>query len=184
MSKSFKIKNFPDYYVTDSGDIYSRHSDEFNNPLGRFKKLKPKKDRYGYLCVDLRTKGTHHHRTIHRLVAETFIPNPENKPQVNHKNGIKTDNRVQNLEWMTGSENVLHRFRVLHQTPPKGYTKKGKDHWRTKIVQQIKDGEIIAEYYGALEATNATGACATGICLCCNGKQETCGGFQWKYKDK
>lgn len=183
MSKSFKIKDFPDYYITDAGDVYSRHSDEFNNPLGRFKKLKPKKDRYGYLCVDLRTKGTHHHRTIHRLVAETFIPNPENKPQVNHKNGIKTDNRVENLEWTSASENVRHSYYVLHRKKSRAWLgKKGKDNPHSKIVLQIKDGEIIAEFYGTMEASRNTGARASGICLCCNGKQETCGGFQWKYK--
>ena len=184
MSKSFKIKDFPDYYITDAGDVYSRHSDEFNNPLGRIKKLKPKKDRYGYLCVDLRVHGTHNHRTIHRLVAQTFIPNPENKPQVNHKNGDKTDNRVANLEWVSASENVRHAFNTLNHKKSRAWLGKfGKDHTRSKKVLQIKDGKVISCFWCAREATEKTGTNPIGICKCCNGKQKSAGGFQWKYEN-
>jgi hypothetical protein len=72
--------------------------------------LAPCKHQNGYIHVDLRMKGLGYRVSIHRLVAKLFIPNPENKPCVNHKNGIKTDNTVENLEWATYSENQQHSY--------------------------------------------------------------------------
>ena len=115
MSKAFQIKNFPDYYVTDRGDVYSV---DYNH-TGRIKKMKTGIVSSGYVGVSLCHDKTIVSRLVHRLVAEAFIPNINNKQQVNHKNGIKTDNRVENLEWSTSQENMRHAYRVLNIAKPK-----------------------------------------------------------------
>ena len=76
-------------------------------------------DKDGYLRVNLKVKGEVYQRLVHRLVGENFISNPYNKKQINHKNGIRNDNRVENLEWVTALENQRHKFNVLGYFPSK-----------------------------------------------------------------
>lgn len=94
------------YFVDDSGQVESRYPGKKPHPL------KPKIDRAGYKTVTIIKAGKRHTMFVHRLVAEAFIQNPLVKPEVNHKNGIKTDNRLENLEWVTHSENMQHAHDV------------------------------------------------------------------------
>lgn len=90
--------------------IVSTHGRVKSLKFGKERILKPNLNTQGYPIVGICLNGKLISRTIHKLVALSFIPNTENKPQVNHKNGIKTDNNVANLEWVTRSENVKHAW--------------------------------------------------------------------------
>lgn len=105
------IKGFSDYLVTSSGDVYSLNY----NHTGKIKVLKPflttgKKNK-GYFLVDIWNKGKRKTRLVHRLVAEAFIPNPSNLPQINHKDRVKTHNWTSNLEWCTNQYNIAYEYK-------------------------------------------------------------------------
>lgn len=168
------ITGFPDYIIEDTGLVYSNHR-------GGTKLIKSTKKPNGYISVCLSKKNKKYTKYVHRLVAEAFVPNPYNKPCVNHINGIKDDNRSINLEWCTYTENMRHSVDILgHKGPWLG--KCGKFHPTSKIVLQIQDGKIIAEFFSTYEAERKTGIRRNNISECCSGKYKHAGGYQWKYK--
>ena len=101
------------YFVTEAGEIFSGLS-------GALRSLKPLDNGLGYLRVRVKDNGKKKHKYIHRLVAETFLSNPHSYTEVNHRNGDKSDNRVENLEWCSRSQNLKHAYALgLHQGPRK-----------------------------------------------------------------
>ena len=110
-----EIAGFEGYYVSYYGEIFSTRKNG-----GYYREMTPmilKEDKDGYLEVGLYHEGRRYFRRVHRLVAETFIPNPNHLPQINHKDGNVKNNQADNLEWCTCQDNLLHSFRVLHRKP-------------------------------------------------------------------
>ena len=105
---------------------------------------------------------------IHRLVAEMFIPNPNNKPIVNHKDGNKLNNNVENLEWVTRSENDLHAFNLNFR---KAVNKR-------KVAKLSEDGIILEIFNSITEAEIVYGK---NICEACKGNRKHANGYKWKY---
>lgn len=109
---------------------------------------------------------------LHRMLAQVFIPNPENKPCINHKNGDKLDNRLENLEWCTYAENNKHACVTGLKPPPEG----------SEVCQYDKNGNLIGEYSSICLAARETGVIRTNIVRHLAGKRPFAGGFVWKYK--
>ena len=146
------------YQVSDQGRVR-------NTKSGRM--LKSHTQGRGYMQAMLSKDGRRSYPLVHRLVAQAFIPNPGNKPHINHKNGIKTDNDASNLEWCTMSENLLHRHRILKQ--PGG---------RCKPVVCLNTGQT---FPSAKAAAEALGVHRTGVTQVCNRKQKTTKKLKFKF---
>jgi hypothetical protein len=167
--------NGVDYIVSNVGRLYSlswRRMRRFST------------DHKGYYSVtcnnrisNIKSKSI----KVHRLVALAFIPNPENKPQVNHKNGIKTDNRVENLEWVDNSENQLHAWAMgLNRSNPR---RRGNHAQSKRVAQYNKSGEFIKEWDCAKDASEHYNDTGGVITKCARGlkRHNTYKGFIWKY---
>lgn len=125
----------------------------------------------GYLYVSLYSSP----KQVHRLVAEAFIPNPENKPQVNHKDEVKTNNCVENLEWMTCKEN--NNYGTRNERVGKATRKRTSK----PVAQYTKDGELIKVWSSTREAGRQLGINQSNISVVARGKRKTYSGFVWKY---
>lgn len=153
----------------------------FNNQyyvsnIGRVKSIKGNKIlklqlREGYFRIGLHSNSVSKYFSVHRLVAQTFIPNPDNKPEVNHIDGDKKNNNTNNLEWVTSKENTRHAIDVLNFKPKLYKPKKVS-------VACINTGE---KYESATVAARNFGLTASAILKCCNGKYKTSGGLKWEY---
>lgn len=152
--------------------------------LKRNKILKPGKDKDGYLYVTLYNMYKLKGQKVHRLVAQTFILNPENKPQVNHIDGNKQNNIVNNLEWCTRLENIEHAWKTGLMKVHYGRAKQCK---KAKKIYQInpQNNQIINVYYGNRDVERKTGYDHSSISKCCRNRKnyKTYGGYKWQYAE-
>lgn len=129
--KNIDIKPFIHYQVSDHGRIRRFYKGKVNYLKGGF-------DTNGYHYVKLSFKGTQQNKSVHRLVAKTFIRNPKQKPQVNHKDGDKTNNYFKNLEWATAEEQMNHSYNVLGNKAANGERKKKSSKLTENDVREIR----------------------------------------------
>ena len=169
------IKGYQNYQVSSLGQVKSLNY----NRTGKEKVLKLCKNSDGYLQVNLLKDGKAKNIKVHRLVAEAFIPNPDNLPQVNHKNEIKTDNRVENLEFCDNRYNINFGTRIERVT--KSISKANtNNHKLSKKIKCVETGKI---YPSTREIERKIGFSHTHISDCCNGKLKSAYKLHWKYVD-
>lgn len=154
------IPGYEGYYqASTEGRVRSLSRIRMDGAYKPGKVLNKNRLRDGYEQVALCKDRKRDYEKVHRLVALTFIPNPDNKPQVNHKNGIKHDNRLENLEWVTPRENTMHAYNVLgikHPHPPRGTPSKQRKFTDEQVEAIRKDPRTrtaIAKDYGVCEQT-------------------------------
>lgn len=139
--------------------------------FGKERILKLFKDTSGYLCVKLCKNTNKCQFKVHRLVAEAFLPNPDNLPCVNHKDECKTNNNVNNLEWCNSKYNI--NFGTRNEKVSKKLSK--------PVLQYTLDGQFVREWPSTMEC-GRNGYNQGNVAACCNGKLKTYNGFIWKYK--
>ena len=150
------------YQVSSNGRIKSLISNKI---------LKTFYDKDGYVCIKIQNKYIKKHFKIHRLVAQAFLEDYDNNLQINHKNGIKNDNRVENIEMCSASENINHSDYVLN-------------HRIKKIYQYDLDNNFIREWKSSKDIEHIYGYNRTVIGRVCNGKRRKAYGYIWKYEKR
>lgn len=155
-----------DRVITDKNGVSYKRKGKI---LSQFRNTK------GYLCVQMQDKTI----PVHRLVAEKYIPNPEGKPQVNHKDGNKRNNHVSNLEWVTMKENLDHAWENgLRKID--GLNKYNADKSRI-VVEYDREGNEIEVFESIQSASRSVNGNANNIRLACNGDRKTAYKYIWKW---
>ena len=154
------LENNNNYLITKDGRVFSKRANKY---------LKPKIDPDGYLLVSISTNNVNKQISIHRLVAMTYIENPNNYPYVNHIDNNKQNNNITNLEWCTPKQNMIHHIK----TRTKIYT--------VKVAQYDMNYNVITSYASIKEAGEKTGIDKSSIVRVCKGKQKYAGKYIWSY---
>lgn len=163
------IIGFENYEIFNNGMVWSRLKNKF---------LSPWKDKKGYRIITLHNSSGSKNFRLHRLVAFYFVPNPENKPDVNHKDENKDNNCFDNLEWVTKDENNKYGTRSMRS----GMSRMDNTKCCTSVNQYTKDYVLINTFRSIKEAKAKTHV--NNISRCCSGGRPTAGGYIWRYSDE
>ena len=158
------------YKISNYGRIKSLHNYKRNGT----DILKPRINKHGYLHIGLRKNKQRKWICLHRLIAKTFIPNPNNLPCINHKDENKLNNSINNLEWCTIKYNNCYGTRIKRVVE--------KNKMRKEILKYDLKGNFMQEYKSISEAGRKNNIIISSISLCCSGKYKQAGGYIWKYK--
>lgn len=170
------------YQVSNLGNVKSLN---YKNVKGQEHNLTFKTNNDGRLWVILYKNGISKPMLVHRIVGMAFLKNPENLPQINHKDENPKNNNVENLEWCTGQYNIKysadrHPERYANCGAKKGSKHNGKNK-KFKVMQLSLDGELIREWENTREIYLQTGMSSSSITDCCKGKRRKAYGFKWQY---
>lgn len=179
----FEVSNFGRIKSKDRHIVVKNHGQEYPG-IKKGKLLSPGITNKGYRVINV-PNGKYKHKLVflHRMIAMTFIPNPNNKPQVNHIDGDKLNNRVDNLEWVTCAENIQHAYKTGLNPGPKPWKGKyGKDHFRSIPVSAYdRAGNLVKEYENLTIAAHDVGMDSpTHISACLHGRRKTAKGYVWR----
>lgn len=162
------IKDFCGYYINRNGEVKSTNAFKGTKEII----LKGSISNKGYKIVSLMNNGKVYSRTIHKLLAQAFIPNPDNLPCINHKDGNKLNNSLDNLEWCDYGYNESEAYRLKLKRP------RIKEK---QLFQKDKKGNIIAIWNSVNELERLFGYSTGNICEVCNGNRKTAYGYRWEY---
>jgi len=178
------IKNYEGLYqVSNTGKVKSLGriaiKNGNNKPNIWKEKILTGSSKSNYPKVGLRKDNQQVTFNIHKLVAEAFIPNINNKPFVNHKNGIKTDNGVENLEWVTHQENMQHAYTELGRN---GCNFGRSGNMCKSVCQYDLNGKFVKQWDSTQEIKEVLGFNSSAIANCCRRENKSSFGFIWKYE--
>lgn len=169
------IKGFPAYSVSSHGTI-------INTVTGKEKKPTSNHSGKGYLYVDLYDNGRKSRLYVHRIVADAFIPNPDGKPYINHKDGNPQNNDVDNLEWCTPLENVIHASKTLGTMI--SYKKACERKKKPVYGKNFKTGEIVCSFESIRDASRRLDIPSSNIVANLKGRQAHTKGICWCYVEE
>lgn len=164
------------YWVSNLGRVKSPERIDRSGHKRNERTIKTYVTTFGYERVNLYVSGRRRNCFVHRLVAGAFLRNDKNLSQVNHIDGNKLNNCVDNLEWVTQSENEKHAYRNGLKVPKYNCETTSK-----RIEQYSLSGELIKTYLSSKEVERETGYFGSNVRTCCRGKQKTAYGYIWKF---